>query len=221
MSTGYTGKQTNWDEDVVGNKILAAQWSQWGEIPGKIVDFDPKTQTATIRPLYKPVFNGKAVEMPELLEVPVRFTRAGGGAVTFPVREGDRVTLRPQMRSTENYHTDDDGAASDRRLFNLSDMEAFLDGGESLSDPIKNFDDKNSHVRFDPEGKHGIRGSEDGKIAIEGKEGNIYTLIAEFMELVASDKLQINYGSSAGSGHVLENAAALAAIAQKIRAMAI
>ncbi len=221
MSTGYTGKQTNWDEDVVGNKILAAQWSQWGEIPGKIVDFDPKTQTATIKPLYKPVFNGKAIDMPELLEVPVRFTRAGGGAVTFPVREGDRVTLRPQMRSTENYHTDDDGVASDRRLFNLSDMEAFLDGGESLSDPIRNFDDKNAHVRFDPEGRHGIRGSEDGKIAIEGKEGNIYTMIAEFMELVASDKLQINYGSSAGSGHALENAAALIAIAQKIRAMAI
>ncbi len=221
MSTGYLGKQTNWDEDVVGNKILAAQWSQWGEIPGKIVDFDPKTQTATIKPLYKPVFNGKAIDMPELLEVPVRFTRAGGGAVTFPVREGDRVTLRPQMRSTENYHTDDDGVASDRRLFNLSDMEAFLDGGESLSDPIRNFDDKNAHVRFDPEGRHGIRGSEDGKIAIEGKEGNIYTMIAEFMELVASDKLQINYGSSAGSGHALENAAALIAIAQKIRAMAI
>jgi hypothetical protein len=221
MSTGYLGKQTNWDEDVVGNKILAAQWSQWGEIPGKIVDFDPKTQTATIKPLYKPAFNGKAIDMPELLEVPVRFTRAGGGAVTFPVREGDRVTLRPQMRSTENYHTDDDGVASDRRLFNLSDMEAFLDGGESLSDPIKNFDDKNAHVRFDPEGKHGIRGSEDGKIAIEGKEGNVYQLLAQVVRLLSQDTLVIAYGSSAGSGHALQHQAAYDEIATKLEAMSL
>ena len=41
------------------------------------------------------------------------------------------------------------------------------------------------------------------------------------MELVASDQLQINYGSSAGSGHQLQNRAALMEIAGKIRAMAL
>jgi hypothetical protein len=100
-------------------------------------------------------------------------------------------------------------------------MEAHLDGGESLQNPIKNFDSENSHIRFDEDGKFGIKGSSSGKVKIEGSEGNIYALIAEFMELVASDELQINYGSSAGTGHALKNRAALMSIAAKIKGMAL
>jgi hypothetical protein len=193
----------------------------WGEIPGKVVSFDSAKQTATIQPLHKPRHNGKAIDMPELYEVPIRFTRAGGGAVTYPIKAGDFVTLRPQMRSSENYHSKDDGEASDARSFHISDMEAHLDGGESLQNPIKNFDSENSHIRFDEDGKFGIKGSSSGKVKIEGSEGNIYALIAEFMELVASDELQINYGSSAGTGHALKNRAALMSIAAKIKGMAL
>lgn len=221
MSVGRQGKTTNWADDAVGKKILDERQSMWGEIPGKIVAFDPAKQTATIQPLYKPKVNGKPIAMPELLEVPVRFPRAGFGGITFPVQTGDRVTLRPQMRSSENYHTDDDGSASDARSFNLSDMEAFLDGGESLSDPIPNFDNMNAHFRFSPDGNYGMRGSKDGKIKIEGKEGNIYDLLVQVVELLAQDTLQINYGSSAGSGHQLQYKAQYAAIAEKLRAMAL
>lgn len=222
MSVGLQGKTTNWSDDVTGSKTLEERQAIWGEIPGEIVSFDAAAQTATIKPLYKPKFNGKPVDMPELLEVPVRFARAGNGAMTFPVVAGDRVTLRPQMRSSENYHAEDNGEASDARSFNLSDMEAFLDGGESLSDPISNFDNANVHLRFDPDGNHGIRGSKDGKIAIEGSEGNIYDLLATVVELLAADGLKINYGSSAGTGgHELQNRAQYAEIAAKLRAMAL
>lgn len=221
MSSGYLGKQTNWPDDVEGRRAIDERNSQWGEIPGEIVSFNGATQTATIKPLFKPKFNGKPVNMPELLEVPVRFERAGNGALTYPVKPGDKVALRPQMRSSENYHTEGDGAASDARSFNLSDMEAHLAGGESLKDPIPNFDGSNVHMRFDKDGNFGIKGNEEGKFKIEGKEGNLYDLIATFMELVAADALQINYGSSAGSGHALQNKAQLLEIAAKVRGMAL
>lgn len=181
---GLLGKTTNLSRDVVGQQAQSEREAIWGEIEGEIRSFDAKTQTATIQPLYKPKHNGKVIDMPELLEVPVRFTRGGNGAITFPVKAGDRVTLRPKMRSSEKYHDEDDGEASDARSFNLSDMEAYLDGGESLTDPIPNFDGANAHFRFDPDGKYGVRGSKDGKIKIEGNQGNIYDLLARVTELL-------------------------------------
>lgn len=218
---GYLGKTTNLSREVIGQQAQSEREDQWGEIDGEVVAFDAAKQTATIQPLYKPRFNGKAVDMPQLLEVPVRFPRAGGGGVTYPVQAGDKVTLRPKMRSSENYHTDGDGAASDNRSFNLSDMEAYLDGGESLTDPIQGFDPDNTHVRADPEGNFGLRMSQSGKVKLDGSEGNIYTLLAQAIRLIGSDQLQINHGSSSGSGHALHNAAAILEIADKLDAMAL
>lgn len=217
---GFLGKTTNWADDVSSSQIEDERNSMWGEIPGQIVSFDAVTQTATIKPLYKPTFNGKAVDMPELLEVPVRFQQGGGGGMTFPIRAGDKVTLRPQMRSTENYMVDGDGQASDQRSFNLSDMEAHIAGGTDNAGAIKNFDANNAHIRFDPEGSFGVRGSEDGKIAIEGSEGNIYDLLAQVVELLGRETTSVNHGSSAGT-HPLTHQAEFAAIATKLRAMAL
>jgi len=221
MSVGNLGKTTNSLDDAMGARALDERQAQWGEMPGRIVSMNYAKQTATIQPLHKPKFNGTPVDMPELMEVPVRFTRAGFGGITFPVQPGDHVTLRPQMRSSELYHTKGDGAASDARSFNLSDMEAFLDGGESLGNPIPNFDSMNAHIRFSADGQYGIKGSKDGKIKIEGSQGNIYDLLVQVVELLASDALLIKYGSSGGSGHELQHKAQYLAIANKLRAMAL
>lgn len=147
--TGYLGKVTNWGREIVGSQAQAEREAQWGEIPGEIVDFDAAKQTATIKPLYKPKHNGKVVDMPNLLEVPVRFPRVGGFMMTCRVKPGDKVTLRPQMRSSENYHDSGDGSASDSRSFSLADYEAFLDGGESLQSPIEDFNADEMELRSD------------------------------------------------------------------------
>lgn len=219
---GYAGKTSNHPRDVIGGQARGETESQWGEMTGTIVAFDAAKQTATIQPDYQKRLNGKPTKLPELQEVPVRFPRAGNGAMTFPVAKGDKVVLRPQMRNSEAFHTGDDYVAPDARTNSLSDMEAFLDGGEPLTSPIANFDGANVHVRFNEEGTHGIRGSEDGKIAIEGSEGNIYDLLATAIELIASDGLNILSGSSAGNGiHELQHKAELTEIAAKLRAMAL
>ena len=221
MSMGYRGKVTNDERDIVATQTSAERESMVGEMPGRIVKWDLEAQTATIQPIYKPSHNGTPVDMPELLEVPVRFPRAGNGALTFPVSIGDKVTLRPQMRSSENYHAGEDYTPSDSRSANLSDMEAYLDGGEPLTEPIPNFDGDNVHMRFDPEGQYGLRGSKDGKVKLEGAQGDIYALLVEVVRLLATDKLKVNYGSSAGSGHELENRAEYQAIHDKLDAMKI
>jgi len=216
--TGLLGKTTNGPDDTTGAVAQEERNSIWGEIPGEIVDFDPATQTATIKPLFTPKFNGRPLQMPNLMEVPIRMTRAGDGGMTFPVAAGDKVTLRPQMRSTEKYQTGEGDDASDARSFNLSDMEAHLDGGESLTDPIENFDAANVHMRFDKQGNFGIRGSKDGKVAVEGSEGNIYSMLARLAEIVAQHETQVTVGSSTGEySHTLAGEAA--EIAAKLRAM--
>lgn len=219
MTVGYLGKTTNGDGDVQGARVKSERESMWGEMPGRIVSFDPATQTATVKPLYKPKFNGVPTEMPELLEVPVRQGTMGGVGVTVPIKPGQNVTLRPQMRSMDNYHTDGDGAANDARSFHLSDMEAHIAGGESAKDPVQNYDNENTHVRASADGEKGVKVGPTGKIKIDGPEGNLMNILADFMELVANDQLQIAYGSSAGTGHAMKNKAELLALAAKVRGM--
>lgn len=217
---GVLGKTTNRDRDVVARQALTEREQTWGEIPGQIVSFDKNAQTATIKPLYKPMHNGQPVEMPELLEVPIRFARMGGFVVTTPVKAGDKVSLRPMMRSTENYHEDGEYTPSDGRSFSLADYEAFLDGGEPLKQPIKNFNSENMEIRSE-DGQFAMEMSEDGKFRMRGAQGNWFDLLASLAELLASDTLKINYGSSEGSGHELQFKSQYAEIAGKLRGMAL
>lgn len=218
---GYVGKQTNRPEDATGQIAQGERDTIWGPIPGEVISYDASTGTATIRPLYKPMHNGKKVDMPDLYEVPIDQPRSANAALTIPIPAGTKVMMAPQMRAMDDYEDGEDGTPYDARSFHLSNMRATLAGGDSLSDPLKNVDPDNMHLRFDPEGKYGVRGSPDGKVKIEGSEGNVYDLLAQVVELLASDTLTIKYGSSAGSGHELEHKAKYAEIAGKLRAMAL
>lgn len=217
MSMGYRGKTTNREREVVATQAQAERETQWGEIAGVVKSFDPSKQTATVQPLYKPVHNGKAIDMPELVEVPVRFPRAGGFVITAPVKAGDKVSLRPQMRSSEKWHLDGVWEATDTRSFALSDYEAFLDGGESLTDPIPNFNNEDFEIRT-ADGSKALQFSPDGKFKMKGAEGDILKMISDALRLIGNDQLQINYGSSAGSGHAMQNKVAILDLADKIDA---
>lgn len=181
--TGYLGKATNRYNELTGAGTRAEREATWGPINATMVDFDPATGTATMQPTYRPVHNGERVDMPKLYEVKINQPRGGNGAITLPFQPGDKFRLVPSMRAQEEYDTGSEDAAGDwTRSFHLADMEAFPDGGDSLADPLPNYDPDNMHIRFDPNGIYGIRGSKDGKIKIEGSEGNIYALISEAID---------------------------------------
>ena len=227
MSTGYLGKTTNRPYETRNSAAQVAVESSMGEIPGEILEFDSEKQIAKIQPLFEVVINGTPLRMPVLEEVPVRFSVAGAGSLTFPVKVGDRVTLRPQMRSTDLYHSDETEVPNDERYYNLSDMEAHLAGGESAAKPIQSFDASRVHLRFAEGGEYGIRGNAQGEVTIDitkwavlGAAGNFIDLVATLAEKLAEDGLDIKTGSSAGVGiHALEFRSDILQIAEKLRSM--
>lgn len=222
--SGYTGKATNWNRDIHRTHTQAERDDLFGPMPAEVVAYDHTGGgKLTVQPLFKKrKYDGTPLEFPQLQEVPVDWPRTGSGALTFPIPVGTRVMLTPQMRSMENYDDADDGTQSDARSFNLSDMRASLAGGDTLAKPLENIDPDNTHLRFAAGGDYGIRGSPEGKIAIEGSQGNIYDLLATVVELLASDGLNVKSGSSAGNGiHELQHRAQYAEIAGKLRAMAL
>lgn len=216
---GYLGKVSTAESDILGTNSQNEVGSIWGEIPGRIVSFDASKQTATVKPLYKPVVNGQKLDMPDLYEVPVRFPRMGGFVMTYPVKAGDMVNLRPQMRSFDNYEGDDGFESFDARTFHLADMQAFLDGGEPVGDGIPNFNSTNMEIRS-ADGQFAIEMSEDGKFKIRGSEGNVYDLLAQLAELLGAETTTVSGGSSSGIWP-LTHQAQFAEIAGKLRAMAL
>ncbi|MBG6211672.1 hypothetical protein IWQ49_006363 [Labrenzia sp. EL_126] len=218
---GYVGKKTNDPADAFGQMAQTERNTTWGPIPGEVVSYDASKGTATIKPLYKAVVNGKEITLPDLYEVPIDQPRTGNAALTMPVPSGTKVMLTPQMRAWDEYEEGGDGKAYDARSFHISNMRATLQGGDALSDPLPNADGENTHLRFDPDGQYGLKGSPDGKVKLEGAEGNIYDLLATVVELLAVDALVIGYGSSQGTGHQLQHRAQYAEVAAKLRAMAL
>jgi hypothetical protein len=219
-ATGYLGKTTNSFADDAGHIAQTAINEQWGPIPGEVVSYDAASQTATVKPLYKPLHNGEPFDMPDLYEVPVELPRTGNMAFTMPIPAGTKVMLNPSMRSREKYDDENDGAPSDGRTFHLADMRATIVGGDSLTDPLQNVDSENAHLRFNADGSHGIKGSEDGKFEIMGAQGNVYALIGDAVDECQKgfDKLSTE-PALIHTGDYAANAAALAEILGKLRAM--
>lgn len=220
MSMGYRGKTTNAGREVTAVQAQMERESQWGEMPGTVVEFDAAKQTIKVKPDYRPMHNGEPVDMPELEEVPVRFPRAGGFSITAPIKPGDKVTLRPQMRSTEEFHTGNPmEAKSDTRSSSLSDMEAFLEGGEPLTNPIPNFNGSNFQIRSES-GDFAMEMSEDGKFKMQGATGNWFDIMAELAEKCEEGFTLL--GTEATLDHMAEYAALgtqIGTLAAKLRGM--
>lgn len=221
VSAGYTGKTTNKWNEVAGRETLADREDQFTNIPGKTVgSVSADGRTVSVQPLFKRRLpDGTFLDYPELPEVPIDYITTANGGMTFPLPEGTRVELVAASRSMEKYDTEDIGEPTDARSLHLSDVRAKLAGGDSIVDPIENYDPVNIHLRANKAGTLGMKFTPDGKFLHQGSHGNIYALIAEALELIAADQLMIAYGSSAGTGHALENRAPLMAIAAKLRAM--
>ena len=197
VTAGHTGKTLTRNGEAAAHQNLSERESMFGEMPGEIIDFEPATQLATVQPLYKPRFldgdgNLVPVALPELLEVPVHFAHGDRGGMTYPLQAGDRVMLRPQMRSTELFHTTGEFVASDARSVSLSDMEAFYTGGLSMSDPIPNFEPENSHWRYDLNGQFGWHGSLDGRTKCELISGELMQMLIDLTTALSTEPELVN-----------------------------
>lgn len=128
-------------------------------VPGKIVSFDSETQTATVQPLLKDVYevDGERVtlEAPLVEDVPVQFPGGGGFVVTFPVQAGDPCWLIVSDKALDVWHKNPGQVVDpvDDRMHDISDCCAIL-GVRSRHAALAEFESGNA--RFGKVGGPGI-----------------------------------------------------------------
>lgn len=182
--TGFMGKANRRvHDDGVGAAAQDERMDAGGKLPGEIVSFDPATQTATVKVMYKPRINGEPVTPPELLEVPVIQPRGGGFAFTLPLGKGDPVEISFEDRDTSEYHeTGKQSPANSARMNSMSDAVA---KPGRFPNPKKhtNYDDKNAFIGTDDH-KNGLRVSPDGKSSLEGNGENMHQIIHDALQVL-------------------------------------
>lgn len=183
--------------DAASQSSQSERTDMWTAMPGKIVSFDPASQTATVKVLYKPRLNGEATEIPDLLSVPVMFPRGGGAALTWPVKAGDGVQLQFQSRNMDAWYEKGEAAEADTaRMHDLSDAVAHL-GMEPSTRKLENFNNQHTELRSE-DGKNKFAfDQKNGKFAMTGAGGkyDLFAIVESMLDYLAKDKL-----NGAGTG---------------------
>lgn len=196
---GLNGKASRRGIEGVSKATESERRDTHTSLPGEIVDFDPATQTATVRIMYKPTVNGQAVEPPLLKQVPVSQPRAGGFSMTAPIKAGDPVNLSFDGADTSDYYEGgQQTAGTTKRMNSLSDATA-TPGRAPGPKALSNFDPENMHLGTE-DGKSGVRVSPDGKLALEGPGGveDIMVIVSELLDILSGETADVKYGSSKG-----------------------
>lgn len=97
-------------------------------MPGIVKSFDASKQTAVVQPAIRRLFVGKGfINLPQCLDVPVLFPRAGNFVITFPVAAGDECLLTFGERAID-FWWDRGGTQepTEPRMHDLSDAFAHL-----------------------------------------------------------------------------------------------
>jgi len=101
-------------------------------MPGIVHDFDPSTQTASVQPALRERiaaggFARQWVDLPLLLDVPIVVPRAGGYALTLPVKPGDEcLVVFGDMCIDAWYESSGVQNQAEKRRHDLSDAFAIL-----------------------------------------------------------------------------------------------
>lgn len=112
--------------------LESAQAQIWTALPGVVTAVDLAKQTVSVQPTIQGTTenaNGdtKNVNMPVLVDVPLMFPRAGGFALTFPVKAGDEVLVVFGCRCIDSWwQSGGIGAPAEARMHDLSDGFAVL-----------------------------------------------------------------------------------------------
>jgi hypothetical protein len=156
--------------------------------PGIITSFDSDKQTVTVQLAIKEIIQisqkentyKKAIEIPEILDVPIIIPRAGGYSITLPVKKGDECLVIfgdtcidswwkrgcPEQ-TTGKYLTQDPASL---RRHDLSDGFAIL-GCWSQPNVISEYSTDSLEIRTD-----------DGNTKIKVKDGEV-TIISDSIKL--------------------------------------
>jgi hypothetical protein len=108
------------------------QSHMWTALPGVVTGVDLAAQTLSVQPSIQgsvtaPDGSVQAVNLPLLVDVPVVWPRAGGFALTFPIKAGDEVLVVFASRCIDAWwQSGGVGAQAEARMHDLSDGFAIL-----------------------------------------------------------------------------------------------
>ena len=131
-------------------------------LPGTVITWNGRL--ATVRPsIPKRLANGRVLQAPQIVSVPVHFPVGAGGSamITVPLKPGDSVTLHFCERSMEQWLSGSQDAPDDPRQFDLTDAFAT----PHLAPFVAGADTENLSIQY---GGGSIKISPSGDITMTG-----------------------------------------------------
>lgn len=159
-------------------------------MPVKVTSFDSGKQTVSCQPMIKvKMVEGDSINLPVLVDVPVKFPRGGGFAVTFPIVSGDEGLVIIADRCIDGWWQS--GGLSeplDMRFHDLSDG-FFLPGVSSVPNAIPSID-SNAIVMRKLDNSAYLKIDQGGQVEIDG------TMLTVKCPMIFQNGMQGQGGSS-------------------------
>ncbi len=150
-------------------------------LPAVVTNVTHSTQLIDAQVTIKRKMAGKLVNLPLLVNVPIRFPKSATFSITFPIEVGDHVLILFSERSIDTWLTY--GGIQDPfdiRKFSLSDAFA-IPSMYPQTDTIPDFDDTNLEIKTNSgDTKIIVKASEDVEVITTGEvKADCATLLAD------------------------------------------
>ncbi len=161
-------------------------------LPAIIDSYDFKTQKANVKVNISQVYDGQAVDIPIIPNVPVIFPNSGGASLTMPVKKGDGCLLIFCDTDIKNWLLGGDGVKPQTtRMHSLTDAVAIIGlgtftkvrGVENNEDVLLHYAD--SKIRLKPNGVIDIHNAKEINVKTEKVIINCKTAFVKSEDTVA------------------------------------
>lgn len=160
------------DEESLRMAMEGQQAKIWTALPGIVTGVDLTKQTVSVQPSVQGSVsdaqgNVSNVNLPVLVDVPIVWPRAGGFALTFPIKAGDEVLVVFSSRCIDAWwQSGGVGVAAEARMHDLSDGFAVF-APTSQSKKLSNVSPSNVQLRAEA-GTTYVEIAPGGKIKLLG-----------------------------------------------------
>lgn len=166
-------------EEALRMALRAERATIWTTMPGTVVSFDPDAVTAVVQLTIQGVVaksdgSADAVNLPQLLDVPVVFPRGGGVTLTFPIAADDECLVHFSARCIDGWwQSGGVQLPMDTRMHDLSDGFCVV-GPQSQVNKITGIstttaqlrtDDGQAFIELDPE-SHAVNTTTTGDVSV-------------------------------------------------------
>lgn len=176
-------------------------------LPAVVTKFTASTQLIDCQPTIKRKLNGQLVNLPLLVDVPIRYMKSANFSINFPLNVDDHVLIICAERCIDNWLTTGEiRSPDDIRKHTLSDAFA-IPMMFSQNELISNFDTSNleirtndgsGHIKITPAGGIELNGNADSAVAYNDLKTAFDELVSDFNTLVSLFNSHTHSGVQSG-----------------------